>query len=141
VIVNKFVLLGWVGVFAAAFFVACQSPEPPASEPASESPAPPAPAVKLSPSEQLDEIKLNLEAVKAELNEQGEYNCCVQPACHWCALHEGSCECFNNIQAGEAVCAGCGLGWHNGEGVVDGVDSSSVEWAITHEHPTGGHEH
>ena len=139
VIVNKVVSVGWSAVIAAAF-VACQSPQPPASEPTDI--APPPPAVELSTGQRLDELKSTLETVKAELNEQGEYNCCVQPSCDWCALHEGSCECFNNLQQGEAVCPGCGLGWHNGQGVVDGVESSSVQWNITHEHPSsGGHEH
>ncbi len=146
VIINKFALVGFVSVLGASF-VACesqsqsqsqsQSPEPAVSEPAESPP----PAVLLSTAERLDGLKLTLEEVKTELNEKGEYNCCVQPSCSWCALHEGSCECFNNIQEGEAVCPGCGLGWHNGEGVVDGVDSSGVQWNITHEHPSGGHEH
>ena len=139
-IVNKVVLIGWGAVIAAASLVACQSAEPPASEP-TEPNAPAPPAVELSTAQRLDELKSTLEAVKAELNEQGEYNCCVQPSCDWCALHEGNCECFNNIQEGEAVCPGCGLGWHNGQGAVDGVESSSVQWNITHAHPAGGHEH
>ena len=144
-IVNKVVLVGLSVVIAAASLVGCQSqsPEPPASEPAepTEPNAPAPPAVELSTSQRLDEVRTTLEAVKTELNEQGEYNCCVQPACDWCALHEGNCECFSNLQEGEAVCPGCGLGWHNGQGIVDGVESSSVEWNITHEHPSGGHEH
>ena len=144
-IVKKVVLVGWGVVIVAASFVACQSqsqaPEPPASEPTDTDIVPPPPAVELSTAQRLDELKSTLETVKAELNEQGEYNCCVQPSCDWCALHEGSCECFNNLQDGAAVCPGCGLGWHNGQGVVDGVESSSVQWNITHEHPTGGHAH
>ena len=150
-IVKKVALVGWGVVIVAASFVACQSqsqaPEPPASEPTDTDTdtdtdiIPPPPAVELSTAQRLDELKSTLETVKAVLNEQGEYNCCVQPSCDWCALHEGSCECFNNLQEGEAVCPGCGLGWHNGQGVVDGVESSSVQWNITHEHLSGGHEH
>ncbi len=30
----------------------------------------------------------------------GGDNCCVQPSCDWCALHEGACDCFTNLQAG-----------------------------------------
>ena len=74
-------------------------------------------------------------------SDEGKYNCCVKPSCDWCALHEGSCACFTNLQAGEAVCPGCGLGWHNGQGIVEGVDAKDVKWNITHEHAAGGHAH
>jgi len=92
-----------------------------------------------SPEARLETIRGDLTEVIAALNEEGEYNCCVQPACSWCALHEGSCACFSNLQEGAEVCPGCGLGWHNGEGAVDGVDSDDVKWNITHEHGEGAH--
>lgn len=98
-------------------------------------------AEPVSPAEELDRIRTRIEAVKAELFDEGSYNCCVKPSCDWCALHEASCECFSNLQAGEAVCPGCGLGWHNGQGIVEGVDADDVTWEITHAHPSGGHEH
>lgn len=96
---------------------------------------------KLAPDEQLVNIKAELKTVKAELAEQGEYNCCIQPTCDWCALQEGECPCYDNLKAGKPVCPGCGLGWHNGQGVVQGVKASEVKWDITHEHPGAGHEH
>lgn len=121
--------------------VGCTSPEP-APEPSVEAqPTPEPTATASSPDAQLDEIRTRLDAVKTELFDAGEYNCCVDPPCDWCALHEGSCACFTNLDSGEAVCPDCGLGWHNGQGVVDSVDPDDVEWAITHEHPEGGHEH
>jgi hypothetical protein len=119
--------------------VACRAPEsnPDVTpEPVGQSATEPTP-----PSAELEQIKTRLEAVKTELFERGEYNCRVQPSCDWCALHEGSCSCFSNVQAGDAVCPGCGLGWHNGQGIVDGIDPDDVKWNITHEHPAGGHQH
>lgn len=94
-----------------------------------------------SPEAKLERIQVDLEQVKAELYEGGKYNCCIEPRCNWCALHEGECPCFASVQAGEAVCPGCGLGWHNGQGIVEGVDAKDVRWDITHAHPTGGHAH
>jgi len=88
--------------------------------------------------ERLEQIRASLLEVTTTLNEEGEYNCCVAPRCSWCALHEGECECFDNLQHGEEVCPGCGLGWHNGNGIVDGVDASDVKWTISHSH---GGEH
>lgn len=94
-----------------------------------------------SPEARLEAIHGDLADVIAALNEDGDYNCCVQPACTWCALHEGNCTCFSNLQEGAEVCPGCGLGWHNGEGAVDGIESGDVKWNITHEHGDGGHGH
>jgi len=121
-----------------AGFLACTRAEPPAD---------PAPAVETketpppSPEGELAQIKTRLENVRTQLFDRGKYNCCVQPSCDWCALHEGSCDCFANLQADQAVCPGCGLGWHNGQGIVEGVDAKDVKWNITHEHATGGHQH
>ncbi|MFQ5675791.1 MAG: hypothetical protein ACE5G1_07850, partial [bacterium] len=63
---------------------------------------------------------------------------CIQPACNWCLLNEGDCDCHENLKAGEEVCPGCGLGWHNGRGVVKGVKASQVKWGITHQHGDEG---
>ena len=47
-----------------------------------------------------------------------------------------------NVAAKKEVCPGCGLGWHNGNGMVDGFETKDVKWNITHEHPAeGGHAH
>ena len=123
--------------------VACTAPQPAAEpKPAVEAEAAQkASSTPPSPEVELEQIKTRLEEVKARLFDQGKYNCCVKPSCDWCALHEGTCACFTNLQAGEAVCPGCGLGWHNGQGVVEGVDARNVKWTITHEHPAGGHHH
>ncbi|MGH9463766.1 MAG: hypothetical protein ACRD1X_21395 [Vicinamibacteria bacterium] len=92
------------------------------------------------PEAELDEIQTRLEAVKAQLFDRGQYNCCIQPPCDWCALHEGSCACLSNLLGGDAVCPDCGLGWHNGQGIAEGIDPASVKWNITHEHPAAGHQ-
>ena len=133
-------------------FASCQSKnsreETPVTE---EEPA------KLTTEQRLENIKSELKLVKAELTKEGSYDCCVQPGCHWCVLHEGECECHDNVKTGKEVCPGCGLGWHNGKGVVQGVKASQVKWNITHEngeaaehgegedggedHKEGGHKH
>jgi hypothetical protein len=124
-------------------FLACTTTEPPA-DPQPEVAAqvtPETSSTPESPEAELVEIKSRLEAAKARLFDSGNYNCCVQPSCDWCALHEGACDCFANLQAGEAVCPGCGLGWHNGQGIVDGIEARDVKWNITHQHAAGGHPH
>ncbi len=136
-LVNSKVSILLLGTFLAGF-LGCAAPEPPAD------PAPvaePAGAPLDSPEIELEQIKTRLETLKTRLFDQGKYDCCVQPSCNWCALHEGSCDCFSNLQAGDAVCPGCGLGWHNGQGIVEGVDAEGVKWNITHEHAPGAHQH
>lgn len=103
-----------------------QEPVQQISEPPVESQSP-APA-------SLEQVKADLEEVKMAVANEGNYLCCVKPACSWCLLHEGECKCRENLEAKKEVCAGCGLGWHNGEGVVDGVKASEVKWNISHAH-------
>src|SRR5262245_24089684 len=117
--------------------LACGSPAPPPPEPEATTTT----SAPASPESELADIKTRLEAAKTRLFDEGKYNCCVKPSCDWCVLHEGSCSCFTNLQAGDAVCPGCGLGWHNGQGIVEGVDAKGVKWTITHEHAAGGHHH
>lgn len=97
----------------------------------------------INPEAKLEQIRSDLKPIKAQLAQEGKYNCCVQPTCDWCALHEGECNCYDNLKAGKPVCPGCGLGWHNGNGVVPGIKASEVKWDITHkhEHASGSHAH
>ena len=123
----------WLSVF---LFASCQQRDrQPEVQEVSEQP------VVLTVEERRANIKSDLKTVKAELTGNGEYNCCVQPACDWCLLHEGNCKCYDNIKANKEVCPGCGLGWHNGKGAVEGIKVSQVKWNITHEHSAGGHKH
>jgi hypothetical protein len=127
-------------VISTLIFTACQSPEGRQEVQSSQSAIDTTAA--LSPDARLATIKAELKTVKANLTAAGKYDCCVQPPCDWCALKEGECPCHDNLLAKKAVCPDCGLGWHNGQGVVEGVSASQVKWNITHEHATGGqHKH
>ncbi|MEE2708283.1 MAG: hypothetical protein VYA69_01635 [Gemmatimonadota bacterium] len=82
----------------------------------------------------LEQVKGDLAKVKMAAANEGDYLCCVEPACDWCLLKEGECTCRINLEEGGEVCAGCGLGWHNGNGIIDGVKADDVEWNISHSH-------
>jgi hypothetical protein len=125
-------------VFFALISISCQSPK---NEPEEQPAQPAADPVAVSPDSRLANIKTELKAVKSELTAAGKYNCCVQPACDWCALKEGECPCHDNLLAKKVVCPDCGLGWHNGLGVVKGVKVSQVKWDITHQHAGAQHQH
>ena len=117
-------------------FISCQSADNAAKEQTKNTQL-----VSISAEQKIVTIKGNLSSVKKVLADEGKYNCCIHPACNWCLLHEGSCDCYDNLKAGEEVCPGCGLGWHNGDGVVKGVKATQVKWDIKHEHDEGGHGH
>ncbi len=116
-------------------FVSCQSTE---NTEKNQNTAIKTQLVSLTAEQKIVTIKGDLRAVKKELADDGKYNCCIHPACNWCLLHEGSCDCYDNLKQGEEVCPGCGLGWHNGDGVVQGITAKQVKWDIKHEH---GHNH
>ena len=114
-------------------FISCQSQEHEHSAETAEH------QTELTAAQRLENINSDLKFVKAELTKSGDYDCCIQPGCDWCVLHEGECECHDNIKAGKEVCPGCGLGWHNDKGVVADVKASQVKWNITHEHGAAEH--
>ncbi|MFQ5605101.1 MAG: hypothetical protein ACE5HS_17695 [bacterium] len=97
--------------------------------------------VNLTLEERLANIKKDIHLAKEELDLKDKYDCCISPACDWCLLKEGSCDCRDNLRDGKAVCPGCGLGWHNGRGKLRGVTASQVKWEITHEHAESAHQH
>ena len=131
---KKFYVYGVLLIFAA-FLIACQSSTKDNQQTTQQATA------QLAPEARLAKLKEILKEIKQDLNKQGEYDCCIQPPCNWCALQEGECDCRDNLKEGKAVCPGCGLGWHNGKGVVEGVTADQVKWDITHEHHEEGHEH
>ncbi|MFQ5750671.1 MAG: hypothetical protein ACE5HI_01630 [bacterium] len=71
------------------FFVSCQSTEKSAQNQGKNAEV--EKVVSLTTAEKMENIKRDLVVVKAELAQAGEYNCCIQPACDWCAVHEGDC--------------------------------------------------
>ncbi len=122
-----------------ALIISCQSPEKGHETETTQSS--PDTTSTLSPEARLKNIGTELKILKSELAADGKYNCCVNPACDWCALKEGECLCHDNLLAKKSICPDCGLGWHNGQGVVEGVKVGQVKWDITHQHPAGGHKH
>lgn len=133
-------IIAWAGLFMVGAMLACGPAGEGKEEPGSKQAAIET-GVKKTDEQRLQDVRSELKSIKAELVQKGEYNCCVQPSCDWCLLHDGDCECYDNLKAGKKVCPGCGLGWHNGNGVVEGLSAKDVKWDITHEHAEGEHQH
>ncbi len=63
---------------------------------------------------------------KTQAISEGNYNCCLQHSCDYCALNMGQCPCGPNLQRGMAVCNECKGGWYAGDGNIAGVDPDDV---------------
>ena len=66
-------------------------------------------------------------AVSANAAKKGQYNCCIRPACNFCALHMAMCPCGKNLAKAQAVCRECKGGWHAGEGALEGIKPENVK--------------
>ena len=83
------------------------------------------PASQLAPEVQdrLDHARAELDGVKSDLP---GYQCCINPACNFCALATGVCPCAANLTTA-GVCGECLLGWHAGRGHAEGVEADQVK--------------
>lgn len=51
-----------------------------------------------------------LEFAISKAEEEGEYKCCIKPACITCFLEEGKCDCREKLVKGENPCDECQKG-------------------------------
>ncbi len=85
--------------------------------------------------QKLQEIRADLQMLKAELSETGKYACCIQDGCNMCLLHEGSCPCQHELESGRHVCVECYAGWQQGKGAAEGIKKEEVTTSfVKHEH-------
>ncbi len=75
------------------------------------------------------ELQEKVEAVKEELKEKGEYRCCIQNDCAWCAIYMGHCVCGDlvEVEGREQSCPECAAAWDRKRGKIPGVDPDAVE--------------
>ena len=66
-------------------------------------------------------------AVSAKAAKKGQYTCCINPPCNFCALHMAMCPCGKNLAAAKPVCRECKGGWHAGEGAIAGIKPENVK--------------
>ena len=61
-----------------------------------------------------------------ELKANGQYDCCVTPACRQCAMTAGECHCRESIGKNGPCCGECTQSWVEGKGNIPGVDRETV---------------
>lgn len=71
-------------------------------------------------------IMVNLQTVKQDLSNKGEYTCCIMPTCNWCLMNDKHCNCAIHLGQDEPVCNGCLVGWRFGHGNIAGVEPENV---------------
>jgi hypothetical protein len=70
---------------------------------------------------------------KAELIEDGTYNCCIKDPCDECYRGHKSCKCYTTVKKTGTVCHECKEGWQEGKGRVPGIKKENVK-AEGHKH-------
>jgi hypothetical protein len=83
------------------------------------------PHMQVAPEAQ--KLHAELERVTQAAARKGQYNCCINPPCEFCAVHMAKCPCGKMVAAGKPVCRECMGGWHVGEGRVTGVKEADVK--------------
>ena len=83
----------------------------------------------------IGKVRSDLNDAKETLAEEGNYVCCIEESCDYCALNEGSCPCYNELKAGRHVCIECYAGWQQGMGADPKIKKESVTTSFV------GHEH
>lgn len=109
---------GWMaglGVLALAIAAWAANPPPPMGHPHMMV----APGAKKLHSE--------LERVSGAAAKKGNYTCCINPPCEFCAVHMAECPCGKMLAAGKGVCRECKGGWDVGEGRIPGVKAADVK--------------
>jgi len=88
------------------------------------------PAATRAPTDnpKLISIRKDLDELKDELRKEGNYNCCINHDCDWCALYMGHCPCAQMIQkeGQEMSCPECAAAWNKKQGKIPGVDPDAV---------------
>jgi hypothetical protein len=67
-----------------------------------------------------------IDKYRNELESNGQYDCCVKPACRQCALTAGECHCRLVISKNGPCCGECTQAWVEGRGDAPGVDREKV---------------
>src|SRR5437868_11400503 len=68
-----------------------------------------------------------LERLSGGAARSGNYVCCINPPCEFCAVHMAKCPCGKNLAAAKAVCRECKGGWDLAEGRIAGIKPQAVK--------------
>ncbi len=82
--------------------------------------------VKMESTAPSDTVK-KARPTKAQLIDDGRYNCCLKDACDQCYKEGGDCECYTSVKKTGTVCKECFEGWQHGKGRVPGIKKDSVK--------------
>lgn len=122
-------LLKLAGILLATVLAACaayQAQHKPAAAPEDDQTASVKPSgaySELTPDGKVARVRGEVSEVKAQLHQQGKYECCVLPACTECLLKHGECHCADVVREKGPCCGECTESWIEGKGAVEGVDA------------------
>lgn len=79
----------------------------------------------LATADQLGRVRGETEELKARLDAEGRYSCCVEPACSECLHQRGECDCHHEVEQ-DGPCGECTQGWIDGRGALPGIDAREL---------------
>lgn len=82
--------------------------------------------VKMESPSQADSSKAE-RPTKAQLINDGLYNCCLKHPCDQCYKDGENCNCYTTVKKTGIVCKECYEGWQHGKGRVPGIKKDSVK--------------
>jgi hypothetical protein len=82
--------------------------------------------VKMERTEPADSADVH-RPTKAQLIEDGQYNCCLKQACDQCYRDGENCDCYTTVKKSGVVCKECYEGWQKGKGRVPGIKKERVK--------------
>lgn len=71
-------------------------------------------------------LNRQVEAARVRVSADGNYACCIAPACSWCLLHMSKCVCVMGVGSGQGACRECHGGWEAAQGSVPGRTKEDV---------------
>jgi len=122
-----FAVASWVVLLAAASCTAYRSQHAPAPRhvSAASTIAAGADFRALATGDQLGRVRGETAELKARLDAEGRYSCCVEPSCNECLHRRGECRCHHEVEA-EGPCGECTQAWTEGRGAMPGIDARAL---------------
>jgi hypothetical protein len=79
----------------------------------------------LATADQLGRLRGETAELKARLDAEGRYGCCVEPSCNQCLHQRGECPCHHEVEA-DGPCGECTQAWAEGRGAMPGIDAREL---------------
>ena len=126
-----FAAASWATLLVASSCTAYRqqhAPAPPAAASAAATDATTAAGAEfraLGTGDQIGRLRGETAELKARLDAEGRYSCCVEPSCNECLHRRGECHCHHEVER-DGPCGECTQAWAEGRGAMPGIDAREL---------------